>query len=102
MKFLIITCIKEQQNEAFNILRKANVDVLSTNEIIGYKTNQQVNHLDEWFASGYELTDSQFIFSFTSNENAECALQLIKVFNEMHVPEFPLRAFIVAVEKSSF
>ncbi len=102
MKFFIVTCIKENQEIVQKILSKANINVYSSTDIIGYKNNQQPNLLEEWFAAGDEQCDSSMIFSFTTDENATQAFNQIIAYNNENPNDFPIRAFIVPVEKASF
>lgn len=102
MKFLIVTCLKECQEEVFKIFKLAKINVFSVTNVIGVKEHQTQNLLQDWLASGEEEFDSLFIFSFTAEENAEQAMALIKDYNEAHASDFPVRAFIVPVEKSSY
>lgn len=102
MKFLIVTCIKECEELVFGIFKESKIRVYSSTEIVGYKDNQTPNLLEEWFASGDEKFDSSMLFSFTSDENASIAMDLIIAYNQNNPTNFPIRAFIVPVEKSSF
>jgi len=102
MKLFITTCIKENQEIVQNILNKANIVVYSSTDIVGYKNNQQPNLLEEWFAAGDEQCDSSMFFSFTTNENATQALNKIMEYNNENPNDFPIRAFVVPVEKASF
>lgn len=102
MKFFIVTCLKEYQEEVTKIFKQASIHVFSATDVIGFKDNQSHNLLEEWFASGDEKFDSLMLFSFTSSENAENGLALIKKYNEESETNFPIRAFIVPVEKASY
>ena len=102
MKFFIVTSLKEYQEDVSKIFRSANIHVFSATDVIGFKDNQSPNLLADWFASGDEQFDSLFIFSFTSDANAEHAMGLIKEYNEAIERPFPIRAFIVPVEKASY
>ena len=102
MKFFIVTSIKENQEIVQKILSQVNIQVYSSTDIIGYKNNQQPNLLEEWFAAGDEKCDSSMIFSFTTDENATKALNQIMLYNTENPTDFPIRAFIVPVEKASF
>ena len=102
MKFFIVTCLKDYQDDVCKIFKQANIHVFSTTDVIGFKDNQPPNLLEDWFASGDEKFDSLFMFSFTSDESAEHGMELIKNYNEERKTGFPVRAFIVPVEKSSY
>jgi hypothetical protein len=102
MKFFVVTCLKEYQDDVCKIFKESSIHVFSATDVIGFKDNQSPNLLEAWFASGDEKFDSLFIFSFTSDENAEHGLYLIKKYNEESKTNFPVRAFIVPVEKASY
>jgi hypothetical protein len=102
MKFLIVTCIKESEEKVFSIFKESNIRAYSSTDIVGFKDNQQPNLLEDWFASGDEKFDSSMLFSFTNDENANLAMNLIVNYNQTNQTNFPIRAFIVPVEKSSF
>jgi hypothetical protein len=100
MKLLVITCVKEYCEDVFKIFKQAEIKVFSTNDIIGHKDSGPENLLADWFASGDEQFDSMIIFSFTGNANAEHGMELIKNYNAKMKQGFPVRAFLVPVEKS--
>jgi len=58
--------------------------------------------LNNWFASGDAQTSALFFFSFTDDDKAQHALQEVKKFNNETPSAFPIRAFIVPVETSSY
>ena len=101
MKLLVITCLKEYQRNAAQILEEAKIAVFSATATIGIKDNQDSNLLDNWFSTGGEQFDSIFLFSFTDLEKAERALDLVKKYNTKNETGFPLRAFIIPVDRSS-
>jgi hypothetical protein len=102
MKFFIATCIKENQENVQKLLRDANIIVYSSMDIVGFKDNSKPNLLEEWFAAGDEQFESSMLFSFTADSNAFKAMELIKQHNTEDQSNFPIRAFIVPVEQSSF
>lgn len=101
MKLLIVTSLKEYQQNVSKIFEEAQIKVFSVSKTIGHKDDHQQNLLDNWFASGEEEFDSIVMFSFTADTNAFTALELINKYNETTVSGFPIRAFIIPVEKSS-
>jgi hypothetical protein len=100
MKLFIVTCLKESQDEVSKIFKQANIHVFSAAPIIGFRDNQPLDILDSWFASGDEKMDSMMLFSFTAAENADLGMELIRNFNKSTGTDFPIRSFIVPVEKS--
>jgi len=99
MKLLVITCLKEYLNEVSKIFKQANINVFSTSEIVGHKNGAPLNLLEDWFASGGEEVDSMMIFTFTPAANAEHGMALIRAYNVTLKDNFPVRAFIMPVEK---
>lgn len=102
MKLFIVTCLKEHKKDVSVLFKQADIHAFSTTEITGNKESEPSNLLEDWFASGGEQFDSMMIFSFTSSENANQAMGLIENYNKTHDPKFPVRAFIVPVEKSNY
>lgn len=102
MKLLVVTSLKDCQKIVAKILDEAGIEVFSLSETIGYKDHQRPVLLDNWFSSGSDQFDSIFLFSFTEDVKANDALELIKKYNEDNKTKFPIRAFIVPVEKSSY
>ena len=102
MKLLIVTCLKEDQKNVAAIFEVAAIKVFSVSNTIGHKEDHQQNLLDNWFASGAEEFDSLVLFSFTGDQHATTALNLIKKFNEKTGSEFPIRGFILPVESCSY
>jgi hypothetical protein len=101
MKLLVITSLKEYQNNAAQILDEADIAVFSVTETMGVKDHQDPNLLDNWFSTGDEQFDSVFLFSFTDLEKAERVLDLVKKYNTENETGFPMRAFIIPVDRSS-
>ena len=100
MKLLVVTCLKEYLEDVSRIFKQANIDVFSTSEIVGHRNGAPLNLLEDWFASGGEEVDSTVIFTFTPAANAEHGMALIKDYNETLKENFPVRAFVLPVEKS--
>ena len=99
MKLLILTYLKEHATDVEKICKQANIYVYSTSDVTGFKNGHESDMLEEWFASGTEKFDSMILFSFTDNEKADEGMTLIKKFNEENQTPFPIKAFIVPVEK---
>ena len=101
MKLLVITSLKEYQKSVSKIMDQAGINVYSVTETIGFKDHHKPNLLDNWFSSGSEQFDSIFLFSFTAVEKADEVLSLIRQYNTENETGFPIRAFVMDVEKSS-
>lgn len=101
MKLFIITCLKEYQEDVLKIFKQARITVFSVTDVTGFKDDRTPDLLEDWFASGDEKFDSLVMFSFTDSEKAEYGMELISNYNKEEETKFPIRAFIVPVEKSN-
>ncbi|MDP4284513.1 MAG: hypothetical protein Q8891_08825 [Bacteroidota bacterium] len=102
MKLLVVTSLKEYQKNVAKIFEQAGISVFSVSDTIGFKENSAPNLIDEWFGAGTDHFDSIFLFSFTEDANADHAIELIKEYNTVEDSQFPIRAFILPVEKSTY
>jgi len=102
MKLLLITSLKEYQKAVAGIISQAGIAVFSVSETSGFKDHQTPNMSDDWFASGSVQFDSIFLFSVTDEARAKRAMELIIRYNEENKTGFPIRAFILPVEQSSY
>ena len=102
MKFLAVTSLKEDQKKVNDIFQQSGIPVYSVSKVIGHKDGHQPNLLDSWFSSGGEEFDSIFIFSFTDQDKAENALHRINEYNSNTKTKFPIRAFMMPVEKFTY
>ena len=103
MKLLMVTSLKEYQKVVADIFNKTGIAVFSLTETIGFKDHHTPDLLDEWFGSrhDHDQFDSIFLFSFTQDAKAEQALDFVNEYNAEHETGFPIRAFILPVDKSS-
>ncbi len=101
MKLLIITCLKDYRNQAGNLLEKAGIAVFSVTDVVGKKDGEQTDLTDNWFSSGKEEFESSLLFSFTGAVQAEKAFALINEYNKKEAADYPIRAFLLPVEKAN-
>jgi hypothetical protein len=101
MKLLVVTSLKEYQKNVAKIMDLSGITVFSVTETIGFKDHHTFNLLDNWFSSGDEQFDAIFLFSFTEAAKADQALSLIRKYNTQNENGFPIRGFVMAVEKST-
>jgi hypothetical protein len=101
MKLLIVTSLMEFKEDVSNILKKAQISVFSFSETTGVNSGYVPELSDDWFSSDSDREfSSVFFFSFTDREKAENALEKIVEFNTSDRVEYPVRGFILPVEKS--
>jgi hypothetical protein len=102
MKLLIVAAIKEDTKNVSTILKNASISVFSVTDTMGVKNTIDTDLLDDWFSRGTGKVDSVFVFCFTTAQNAEHALKEIELHNQKKSDGFPVRAFVLAVEKSLY
>jgi hypothetical protein len=102
MKLLIVAAIKEDSEKVGAILQKASIPVFSVTDTIGIQNTIDTGLLDDWFSRGAGKFDSVFIFCFTTESNTNLALKEIEIYNQQQASSFPIRAFVLAVEKSLY
>lgn len=101
MKLLIVTCIKEHQQNVSSIFKETGIQVFSISEISGYKQGGQDLISQNWFGGSGETFESLMLFSFTEEEKAAAAIKLIEGCNKNESNGFPIRGFVLPVERFS-
>ncbi len=102
MKLLVVAAIKEETEKVSAILKKAAISVFSVTDTMGIKNTVDTDLLTDWFSRGVGKFDSVIIFCFTTEANTETALKEIETYNQQQASNFPIRAFVLAVEKSLY
>lgn len=102
MKLLFVSSLKDYQKDVADILHQANIPVFSVTKTVGFRDQPETDLRDNWFSSGPEEFDSIFVFSFTEEAQANKAMSLIKEYNKKNDTGFPIRAFIVPVDQTSY
>ena len=69
---------------------------------MGFKEDDSANLMDSWFSNDAEYFDSIVLLSFTTDEKSNHALELVDSYNIDSKNEFPIRAFIMSIEKASY
>lgn len=98
MKLLIVLSIKEYQHQVSTLLEESGVSIFSVTDVTGYK-KRELNV--GWFGVGSGKTNSIVLFSFTDEETANKALDSIDSCNTKKENPFPVRGYLVDVERFS-
>jgi len=101
MKLLIITSLKEDLSAISKFLKVAKIEVFSVSKTTGMKLSDGSDLLEDWFGSHGGDFDSIFLFSFTDDDKAGKTLGLVESYNRNHDTGFPIRAFILPVDRSN-
>ena len=81
MKMLVVTSIKEDLHHVSKVMEAAQIKVFSVSDTIGHKNEHDGYLLNNWFARSEAATNALFFFSFTDDDKACIAMQLIKEYN---------------------
>ena len=98
MKLLVVLSIREYQHQVSSLLEKSGVNIFSVTETTGYK-KRELN--PGWFGMGNGKTNSIVMFSFTDEQTAHRTLDLIDTCNSDIADPFPVRGYILDVERHS-
>lgn len=101
MKLVIITAIKEFENEIKQILTKSKVKSFSYQNISGFRDHTHDNIKTNWFASEINVVESVIFHAFTMQVNAEKVFESIKSFNERLEELSRIHIAIINIEKSN-
>jgi hypothetical protein len=101
MKLLVLTFIKEHQQAVMAMVQQAGVAVFSLTETSGIKQKDSQNISNNWFGGSQVAFDSTLLFSFTDEVSANKTLEASIQFNKTTAIDFPVRTFILSVERSN-
>ena len=99
MKLLMITSIKEFENDICKLFKNSKIEVYSTYDIQGNKLQKPINIQDNWFSSHRDTFDSKMFFTFTSEELIDDLLNEVKTYNEKKASNNPVKAIVMNIEK---
>lgn len=102
MKLVILTALKEDQKALQQIMERSEITVFTITRANGFRESNSPSLLANWFGSGDDFFDSIFLFSFTDEKNANIALQGVVDYNSKTQSNFPIRAFILPVERAAY
>jgi len=101
MKLLVITAIKEFENEIKLQLKKANVKTFSFREVTGYRDSTEDAVESNWFSSEMNQTESVVFFAFVKAENVDMLFKLVNEFNEHQKTLSHIHVAVLNIEKSN-
>lgn len=101
MKLLLITAIKEFENEIKQQLKKAKVTTFSYKNVIGYLDSTEDAIETNWFSSEMNKSESILFYAFVKNENVDNLFETINEFNNKQVTLSHIHVAVLAIEKSN-
>ena len=100
MKFVIITAIKEFEQEIKRILKKSDVNVYSYKNVTGYRDSTQDSLDSNWFATEMNENESILFYAVTAQKNADNIFNLISDFNKEEKTLSHIHIAILQTEKT--
>jgi hypothetical protein len=101
MKLLLITAVKEFENEIKQLLKKASVQSFSYQEVKGFKNSSGIAVESNWFGSEMNETDSILFYAFTAKEKVDALFELVEYFNIEQESLSHIHIAVLNIEKSN-
>ncbi|HEU4788554.1 MAG TPA: hypothetical protein VFS71_02620 [Flavobacterium sp.] len=101
MKLLLITAVKEFENQIKQLLKKASVQSFSYQEVKGFKNSTGKAVESNWFGSEMNETDSILFYAFTAKEKVDALFELVEYFNIEQESLSHIHIAVLNIEKSN-
>jgi hypothetical protein len=101
MKLLLITAVKEFENEIKQLLKKASVQSFSYQEVKGFKNSTGEAVESNWFGSEMNETESIIFYAFAAKEKVDTLYELVEYFNIEQESVSHIHIAVLNIEKSN-
>ena len=101
MKLVIITAIKEFENDIKLMLKQTKVQTFSFREVTGYRDSTEDAVKSNWFSSEMNQTESILFYAFVKKENVDQLFELVEVFNNHQKTLSHIHVAAINIEKSN-
>lgn len=101
MKLLLITAVKEFENEIKQLLKKAGVPSFSYQNAKGFKNSSNEAVESNWFGSEMNETDSLLFYAFTAKDKVDTLFELVAAFNQEQESLSHIHIAVLNIEKSN-
>ncbi|AXP79692.1 hypothetical protein CJ739_595 [Mariniflexile rhizosphaerae] len=101
MKLVIITAIKEFENDIKLQLKEADVKTFSFRDVTGYRDSTEDAVESNWFSSEMNQTESILFYAFVKKENVDMLFELIDNFNQQQESLSQIHVAVINIEKSN-
>ena len=101
MKLLLITAVKEFENEIKQLLKKSAVQSFSYQNVKGFKNSSGEAMESNWFGSEMNETDSILFYAFTPKEKVDTLFELVEYFNMEQESLSHIHIAVLSIEKSN-
>ncbi|MDD5149917.1 MAG: hypothetical protein PHC28_05470 [Flavobacterium sp.] len=101
MKLLLITAVKEFENDIKKILKKSKVKSFSYKDVKGFKDNSEDAMEGNWFATNMQETESILFYAFVQKEKVDSLFELVGLFNKEQVSKSNIHIAVLNIERCS-
>jgi nitrogen regulatory protein PII len=101
MKLLLITAIAEFGKEVKQILKNAQVQNYSFQEVVGYRNATQDALNSNWFGTEMNENESIMFYAFVDKENVDSVCDAVTEFNSKQKSQSHIHTVILNIEKSN-
>ena len=101
MKLLLITAVKEFENDIKLILKKSQVKSFSYKEVNGFKDSSEDALEANWFATNMQENESILFYAFVEKENVDTVFEIVAEFNEKQKTASHIHLAMLNIEKSN-
>lgn len=101
MKLLIITAIKEFENNVKLLLKKAEVKNFSFRDVTGFRDSTEDAIESNWFSSEMNQTDSILFYAFVKKDHVDMLFDLTNDFNTKQKFLSHIHIAVLNIEKSN-
>lgn len=101
MKLLVITAVREFENDIKQILKKAEVKSFSYKDVKGFKDNSEDALESNWFATNIQETESILFYAFVKEDKVDGLFDMVKEFNTEQVSKSNIHVAVLNIERCS-
>ena len=101
MKLLLITAIKEFEDQIKQMLKKSAVQSFSCQDVKGFKNNFGEADVSNWFGNEGSETDSILFYAFVAKEKVDLLFELVATFNNEQESLSQIHVAVLNIEKSN-
>ena len=101
MKLLLITAVKEFENDIKLILKKSKVKSFSYKDVKGFKDNSEDAMEANWFGFNMQENESVLFYAFVEKGNVDTVFGIVAEFNEKQKTASHIHLAMLNIEKSN-
>lgn len=102
MKLLVITAILEFEKEIKAVLKSANVNAYSYQEVVGFQNNSREAMQTNWFGSEVGENPSILVYAFVLERHADKVFEAFTLFNQEQETASRIHIAVINIEKSNY